>query len=221
MSTASDGFIHRFVAGTNTAAPPLLLLHGTGGSENDLLTLGREIAPGAALLSPRGKVSEGGMARFFRRFSEGVFDQADLAARTEELAAWIQAVTAENKIDATRLIAFGFSNGANIAASLLLRRPEVLAGAILIRAMVPFVPEKQTRTLEGKSVLLLNGRADPIVPLNQPEELATILRNAGAEVELHWERAGHNLTAEDLIVSTRWMESLQSPAASGLKHSAK
>jgi phospholipase/carboxylesterase len=198
------GFTHRFEPATDTNAPTLLLLHGTGGNENDLLPLGRAIVPGAALLSPRGKVLENGMPRFFRRLAEGVFDQEDLALRTRELSEFIDAASENNGIDRTRLFAVGFSNGANMAASVLLRFPDKLAGAILIRAMVPFVP-KQPPDLRDKSVLLLSGREDPIVPTGQAEELASIFKAAGADITLHWEKAGHALTQGDLSTARDWL----------------
>ncbi|MFL5200046.1 MAG: alpha/beta hydrolase, partial [Microvirga sp.] len=153
-------FIHRYEPATAPDAPPLLLLHGTGGDENDLLALGRAVAPGSALVSPRGKVVENGMPRFFRRLSEGVFDEADLRRRADELAGFIAEARAAYGLAAP--IALGFSNGANIAAALLLLRPETLAGAILIRAMVPLA-EPPTPDLAGKPVLILSGSADPIV----------------------------------------------------------
>ena len=135
-------FIHHFEAGHDPTATPLLLLHGTGGNEHDLVPLGRELAPGAALLSPRGKVLENGMPRFFRRFAEGKFDEADVVARANELADFIAASRETHRIGAP--IAVGFSNGANIAAALLLLRPEALAGAILLRAMVPLVQSAES-----------------------------------------------------------------------------
>ncbi|MGI9069923.1 MAG: alpha/beta hydrolase [Bryobacteraceae bacterium] len=207
MSTGASpnlGFTHRFESARDATAPTLLLLHGTGGDENDLLPLGRAIVPGAALLSPRGKVLENGMPRFFRRLAEGVFDQEDLAFRTRDLAEFIDAASENYGIDRTRLFALGFSNGANMAASVLLRFPEKLAGAILIRAMVPFVP-KQVPDLRGKSVLLLSGREDPIVPTDQAEELADIFKSAGADVTLHWENAGHALTQGDVSTARDWL----------------
>ena len=203
-SSVDLGFVHRFEAGTDPEAPTLLLLHGTGGDENDLIPLGRAIAPGAALLSARGKVLEHGMPRFFRRLAEGVFDQDDLRRRTEELATFIEAASREYGIQQERLIAVGFSNGANIAASTLLRYPHSLAGAVLIRAMVPFVPE-QTPRLAQKPILLLSGERDSIVPRNQPEELARIFRSAGADVSLHWEPADHALTPGDVAIAREWL----------------
>jgi phospholipase/carboxylesterase len=197
-------FTHRFEAGTDPLAPTLLLLHGTGGDENDLLPLGRTIAPGSALLSPRGKILENGMPRFFRRLAEGVFDQEDLTQRTAELAGFLQAAAERYGFELDSLMAVGFSNGANIAASLLLRFPQTLAGGILIRAMVPFVRER-VPDLTGKRVLLLSGQLDPIVPMEQPKELASTFKSAGADVTLHWERAGHTLTQADVSTATAWL----------------
>src|SRR4051794_25830930 len=190
-------FVHRFVPGAEHSRATLLLLHGTGGNEDDLLPLGPMIAPGAALLSPRGKVLENGMPRFFRRFAEGQFDQQDLAFRTEELAGFIRAAAEQYGFDPKQLFALGFSNGANIASSLMLRDPEILAGAILIRGMVPFRPAENP-DLSRKPVLLLNGKLDPIAPPAEAEALQSIFRSANAEVELHWENAGHGLTQGDV-----------------------
>jgi phospholipase/carboxylesterase len=200
----NSGFTHRFEPATDATAPTLLLLHGTGGNENDLLPLGRAIVPGAALLSPRGRVLENGMPRFFRRLAEGVFDQEDLALRTRELSGFIDAASENYGIDRTRLYAVGFSNGANMAASVLLRSPDKVAGAILIRAMVPFVL-KQPPDLRDKPVLLLSGREDPIVPTGQAEDLAGIFKSAGADITLHWEKAGHALTQGDVSFARDWL----------------
>ena len=158
-SSVDLGFVHRFDAGTDPHAPTLLLLHGTGGDENDLIPLGRAIAPRAALLSPRGKVLEHGMPRFFRRLAEGVFDQDDLKRRTEELAAFIEAASREYGIQQEQVIAVGFSNGANIAASMLLLRPEILSAAILFRAIenfrrLGFVPPFESYHCEFFQILI-------------------------------------------------------------------
>jgi phospholipase/carboxylesterase len=213
MSESDLQFVHRFEAATDASAPPLLLLHGTGGDENDLLPLGRLISPGSALLSVRGKVLEGGAPRFFRRLAEGVFDQKDLAFRTEELAAFVGAAAKRYGIDQDRLVAVGFSNGANIAASMLLRVPGALAGGVLIRAMVPFPAEQNPADLQGKRVLLLSGRQDPIVPLAQPEELAKMLRTAGADVELVWQPGGHGLIQRDVEQAREWLAKVRGGAA--------
>jgi phospholipase/carboxylesterase len=182
----------------------LLLLHGTGGDENSLLPLGKAIAPGAALLSPRGQVLEQGMARFFRRLAEGVFDQEDLEKRTADLAEFVKRASKAYGIPKGKLVAAGFSNGANIASSLLLRVPEALAGALLMRGMVPFTP-KQAVELHRKPVLLLSGLDDPIVGTDEATELANILRAANAEVTLHWEKAGHTLSQGDVLMAFDWL----------------
>lgn len=212
MSTP-EPFVHRF-----EPAPPgesegtLLLLHGTGGNENDLLPLGRAIAPRAALLSPRGQVLEHGMPRFFRRLAEGVFDHEDLVARTAQLAAFVQASAKQYAFDPQRVVAVGFSNGANIAAAMMLLHPHVLAGAILLRPMVPFVAE-QMPSLAGRRVLVAAGRSDPIVPARQSEVLAEMLRGAGADVTLHWSPGAHGLERADLAAATAWWQAGSTPAA--------
>jgi phospholipase/carboxylesterase len=206
---AELNFIHRFVPAAQANLPPLLLLHGTGGDENDLVPLGQAISPGSALLSPRGKVLEQGMPRFFRRLAEGVFDLDDLKARTNELASFIAAARAAYQLGP--LIAVGFSNGANIAASLLLTQPDVLAGAILLRAMLPFEPDQQPR-LGGKPVLLLSGKSDPFMPEASRQRLAALLTESGAKLTHHTLDAGHNLTQNDLYFATEWLEQFNGPA---------
>jgi phospholipase/carboxylesterase len=198
------GFAHHFEPATVQGAPFVLLLHGTGGDENSLLPLGKAIAPGAALLSPRGKVVEQGMARFFRRLAEGVFDQEDLEARTKDLAEFIDRASAAYSIPKGKLVAAGFSNGANIASSLFLRFPETIAGAALMRGMVPFIPQ-QPVDLKGKPVLILSGTDDPIVGTDEVADLADIFRAAQATVTLHWETAGHNLSQGDVLMAFDWI----------------
>jgi phospholipase/carboxylesterase len=193
-------YVHRFEPATVANATPVLLLHGTGGNEADLLPLGRQLAPGSALLSPRGDVSEHGMPRFFRRFAEGVFDLDDVARRTHALADFIADAATRYGFDPGKLAALGYSNGANIAASLLLLRPEALVRAVLLRPMVVLQP-KTLPDLSGKHVTLLSGRHDPIVPVDHPPQLAKMLRQAGAQVDLHWLDTGHQLTEEDLRLS--------------------
>ena len=201
-TAATTDFIHVFERGEDAARPPLLLLHGTGGDERDLLPLGRAVAPGASLLSPRGKVLEGAAPRFFRRLAEGVFDEADLAARTHELADFVEEARERHGLPAP--IALGFSNGANIAASLLLLRPEVLAGAALLRAMPPF-REPPRPDLSGKPVLLLSGLMDPIMPAAASEALAGAFEALGADVEHRALPAGHGLTQADLASLQGWL----------------
>lgn len=195
-------FIYRFSPG-RADAPTLLLLHGTGGNEDDLIPVGRELSPDAALLSPRGKVLERGMPRFFRRLAEGVFDHEDLMARTHELADFVRAAPERDGFDPRGVFAVGFSNGANIAASLLLLHPRLLRGAILFRPMVPFVPPSPP-DLSGIPVFIGAGQADPLVPAAETERLAALLRTAGAAVTLHWAPAGHQLTAGELAAAKTW-----------------
>ena len=198
MTTTATDFIHRFVPGTAAGAAPLLLLHGTGGDETDLLPLGQMIAPGAALLSPRGKVLENGMPRFFRRLAEGVFDHEDVVRRAHELADF--AAAAGERHGFGKPIAVGFSNGANIAAAILQLRPEALAGAVLIRAMVP-LPAPPAADLAGKPVLILSGAIDPIIPEANAAELARQLSAAGAAVTHEVLPAGHQLTQCDITLA--------------------
>lgn len=199
-----EPFVHRFEpAAESPSEGTLLLLHGTGGNENDLLPLGRAISPHAALLSPRGQVLEHGMPRFFRRLAEGVFDHEDLVARTHHLADWLADSAKEHGFDPKRVVAVGFSNGANIAGSMLLLRPESLAGAILLRPMVPFVPDSLPK-LDRRRVLVAAGQSDPIVPARQSEMLAEMLRNAGADVTLHWSPGAHGLDRSDISAASQW-----------------
>lgn len=200
MSGENSGFIHHFEAGDGAV---LLLLHGTGGNEHDLVGLGRAIAPGAAIVSPRGKVLENGMPRFFRRLAEGVFDLEDLHARTAELAAWIDTFSREQEIDDLPVIAIGFSNGANIAGSLLLSNPGLLAGAVLLRPMVPFDPDPLP-SLAGTRVLISAGVADQLIPVPETERLDELLRSCEADVELAWQPGGHGLTNADVELIQRW-----------------
>ena len=195
---------HVFEPGSDPAAPPLLLLHGTGGDEHDLLTTGRSLSPGSALLSPRGDVNEHGQLRFFRRLAEGVFDFADVERRTHALADFVAAAALRYQFDAARLVAIGFSNGANIAASILLLRPESLAAAILLRPMVVLDPP-QLPDLAGKRLLISSGTQDPIVPPDHPPRLAEIFRRAGANVALHTSAAGHGLGPPDFAAARRWL----------------
>jgi phospholipase/carboxylesterase len=195
-------FIHEFVRGNSDRT--LLLLHGTGGNERDLIPLGRELDPNASLLSPRGKALENGMPRFFRRLAEGVFDLEDLKERTHQLADFVISSADHYKIDNKQIVAVGYSNGANIAASVLLLRPEVLSAAILFRAMVPLTPETQP-DLSSRSVFISAGSLDPIVPASNTRELVELLRRAGADVTIRFLQSGHELTSDDVDLAREWL----------------
>jgi predicted esterase len=203
------GFQHVYQPPTTerSDSPTLLVLHGTGGSEMDLLPLARTLAPKAGVLSPRGKVLERGMPRFFRRLAEGVFDEEDLKFRTGELADFIAAAAVHYRFDARRVVAAGFSNGANIATSLLLLRPESLGAAVLFRAMVPLVPAELPHH-GATPVLLCNGRHDPLVSTAETERLAALLTQTGATVTVRWQPGGHELTPNDVHEAKRWLDSL-------------
>jgi predicted esterase len=198
--------IHHFAPATTDGAPPLLLLHGTGGTELDLVPLAQRLAPGAAILSPRGRVSERGANRFFARLAEGVFDPAEVTQRTQELADFVIAAGAQHGVDPRKLIALGYSNGANIAATLLQLRPEMLAGAVLLRPMVVLDQAATAGVLTGRRVLIASGTADPLVPTSHPDRLAELLRAGGATVELHRASAGHQLTGADLTAAAKFLQ---------------
>jgi phospholipase/carboxylesterase len=196
---SEDPLVRPHVWQPGSSAPPLLLLHGTGGDEHDLLVLRQHLAPDAPVLSPRGTVSENGMPRFFRRLREGVFDEDDLRLRVDELAAFLSA--AEQKYDVTpgSWLAVGFSNGANMASALLLRHPESLVGAVLLAAMVPFAAdEPRDHALAGKRVLIVNGDSDPMATPAETGRLAEQLRRRDADVELLPFTGGHTIDAGQL-----------------------
>lgn len=202
------GFVHHFVpapvASETNERPTLLLLHGTGGNEDSLLDWGRSLAPKDNLLSPRGHVLENGMPRFFRRLAEGVFDEEDLYLRATELAEFIGEASQHYGFDKNNVIAFGYSNGANIAAALLLLHPKLLKAAVLLRAMVPLaltsIPD-----LKDIPVFMASGQRDPLVPRDNAERLATMLRRGGAEVTLNWQDAGHALEAAEVASLHAWL----------------
>lgn len=214
------GFIHRFlppnkVSGSRSREhvtkgkqnfATLLVLHGTGGSEEDMLPLGQQIAPEAAILSPRGKVLENEMPRFFRRLSEGVFDLEDLKFRTYELADFVEQASRIYRFNLQHVIAVGYSNGANIAASELLLRPEIISAAILFRAMVPLVPETLP-DLTNKYIFMSSGLYDPIVPKQEAERLFSLFKKAGAKVSLKWQNSGHELTMKEVQKAKEWLHS--------------
>lgn len=202
------GFMHRWLP-REDAPTTLLMLHGTGGNEDALVSLGKMLEPDASILSPRGKVLENGLPRFFRRLSEGVFDETDLKHRAGELAEFVRRAAEVYRLEPNSVVAVGYSNGANIASATLLLHPEVLSGAILFRPMTPFEPD--ISDLSGLPVFLSAGKRDPLVPTENVERLAAILEKAGAAVTLHWEDAGHELTDNELRVARRWLSDLEEP----------
>src|ERR687889_2502842 len=202
--TPDLGFDHCYLAGDDESGPTLLLLHGTGGNEEDLIPLGQELLPGATMLSPRGKVSEYGAPRFFRRLAEGVFDHEDLLFRTHELAAFVESAAKEYGFDRSRIVAVGYSNGANVAASTILLHPGLLRAAVLFRAMVPFEPDL-TPDLSGMPVFMAAGRMDRMIPPDNTQRLADILVEAGADVDLRWRDTGHPLTYEEVGEAKQWL----------------
>jgi phospholipase/carboxylesterase len=199
------GFIHRYLpAESSETRDTLLVLHGTGGDENDLISIGQSVAPGAAILSPRGNVLENGAPRFFRRLSEGVFDPKEVRTRAEELARFIRAATITYRLDPSRIFAFGYSNGANVASTVMLVEPGTLRGAVLLRPMLVYEPTEK-KELTGSAVLLSAGRMDPIVPAESVERLVQLLESAHAEVTLKWQLAAHNLVPNEVREAADWL----------------
>lgn len=195
-------FVHRFERRTSPFT--LLVLHGTGGDENDLVPIARSLAPEASVLSPRGKVLEAGAPRFFARAAPGVFDANEIRGRAAELAEWIRSVAAEYKLDPAKIFAFGYSNGANIASSLMLLDPGVIGGAVLLRPMIVIEP-RELPDLKGAPVLISAGKVDSMTPPGDTEKLARMLTEAGATVDLAMQNAGHDLLPQDFAVAKRWL----------------
>jgi phospholipase/carboxylesterase len=204
--TPTFTYHHAFEPASEPGARPLLLLHGTGGSEQDLLRLGRMLSPAGALLSPRGDVSEGGSLRFFGRVSEGIFDPAEVTRRTHALAEFVVSAARHYGIELQQLTAVGFSNGANMAGALLLLRPETAGAAILFRPMVVLDQPAPPASLAGKRVLLIHGTTDPLVPPDHPERLAGLFRAGGADVRVENIPASHALTPQDVAAAQSWLE---------------
>jgi phospholipase/carboxylesterase len=222
MTSKNLNFIHRFIPSSKNSEEKydnysndkdnlisknpatLLLLHGTGGNEDDLIPLGRLIYPNANLLSPRGKVLEHGMPRFFKRLAEGVFDIEDLKFRTQELAKFVNEASLQYSFDLSKTIAVGFSNGANIAASLLLLYPQVIAGAVLFRPMIPIIPNNLPN-LSEKKIVILSGQYDPIVSKKQAEDLFSLLKKTDAKVTIQWQESGHEITQDDVQIAKKWL----------------
>jgi predicted esterase len=201
---ADLGFVHKFVPSTGGSNLTLLLLHGTGGNEGDLIQMGKELSAKAALLSPRGRVLENGAPRFFRRFSEGVFDINDLTEQTHALARFIDEASKAYRLERGNVVAVGYSNGANIAGSLLILHPGFLAAAVLFRPMVPFIPQTLPR-LTGKPIMILAGTRDGVVPEAETVRLKELLDKAGADATLRWAEATHAITVQELVAAKEWL----------------
>jgi phospholipase/carboxylesterase len=198
-------FVHQFIPPPDGRTDRvLLLLHGTGGNENDLVPLGRDLDPDAALLSLRGNVLENGMPRFFRRLAEGVFDEEDVVRRANELADFIESAATKYQFDQQNVTAVGYSNGANIAAAVFLLRPGAITSAVLFRAMVPLVPDKNP-DLIGTRVLICTGTHDPIIPVENAERLTEMLQAAGADVTLRLQNASHQLMFDEIAAAKNWL----------------
>lgn len=203
--TEDLGFIHRFVPVDEPAAgDTLIVLHGTGGDENDLISIGQAIAPGAAILSPRGNVLENGAPRFFKRMAEGVFDPKEVRSRAAELARFIRAATITYRLDPARVFALGYSNGANIASTVMLTEPGILRGSILFRPMLVYEPPEQN-DLTGSAVFISAGRIDSIVPVDSVERLVALFESARAKVTLKWQLAGHSLMPSEVREASEWL----------------
>lgn len=202
--SANLGFVHRFRPAANGSPDTLLVLHGTGGSEDDLIGIAQTVAPGAAVISPRGNVLEAGAPRFFRRLAEGVFDPAEVRSRGEELAKFIRAAVARYELDPTWVFALGYSNGANIASTVMLIDPGLIRAAILLRPMFVFEPDEQV-DLAGSAVLISAGRVDPIVSADSVEKLVRLLTERGVEVTLKWQPGGHNLVPSEVKEAAGWL----------------
>jgi predicted esterase len=204
MSPPDLSFVHRFLPGTEATAPVLLLLHGTGGDENDLIPLGELLWPGASLLSPRGQVLEQGMPRFFRRIAPGVFDEDDLRRRAHDLADFIVQAAERYDIDRDRLVAVGYSNGANMAAATLMLHPDVFRHAVLWHAQVP-LRLQLLPNITSHGVLLTGGRRDSVVPPLETENLRGLLAACGAAVRLVWFDTDHALSEADVSAARQWL----------------
>ncbi|EDL65937.1 alpha/beta hydrolase [Bacillus sp. SG-1] len=196
---------HIFKQGNKENGPTLLLLHGTGGNERNLLPLAEMIAPGYSVLGVRGNVSEHGMPRFFRRLAEGVFDEEDLVFRTKELKKFIDESAEKYGFDRNNVLAIGYSNGANIAASMMYHYNDAVQGAILFHAMVP-LRSVDMADLSGTPVFLGAGENDPLIPAQETKELADALRSSNADVTEYWTRGGHQLTREEIEQAADWFK---------------
>jgi phospholipase/carboxylesterase len=201
---SAQSFRHLYRPATGATPYSLLLLHGTGGDEHDMVPLAEAILPGAGIISPRGQVNENGAPRFFRRFAEGVLDVEDWRERSEALADFVAGICAEHEISPKTLLAIGYSNGANIAQGLLLLRPEVLGGAILLRPMF-ITDDVPVKDLGGRPILLLGGSHDPIIPADNLPQVAQQLGKLGAHVTVKSVQASHGLVQDDIGLAREWL----------------
>ncbi|MBM7564124.1 alpha/beta hydrolase [Paenibacillus sacheonensis] len=197
---------HIFQPGTDSHAPVLLMLHGTGGDEHDLLPLAKLLSPSSAVLSVRGNVLENGMPRFFRRLAEGIFDEEDLRFRTKELYAFLDEAASKYGFSRDNVVAVGYSNGANIAGSLLFHYSDALQGAVLHHPMVP-LRNLALPDLTNVPVFIGAGTNDPICTASETEELTSLLQGAGADVTVHWEQNGHRLSSTEVNEAATWFAS--------------
>lgn len=203
--------IHVFEQGTDVTQPTLVLFHGTGGNERDLLPLAELLAPGASVLGVRGNVLENGMPRFFRRLAEGIFDEEDLIFRTHEVKQFLDEAAAKYGFDPGNLVAVGYSNGANIAGSLMFHYGNIFRAAVLLHPMVP-LRGLTLPSLEGVPVFIGAGTNDPIIPIPETKELEALLSGAGAEVTSHWGNQGHRLSAAEAEAARDWLANLTDSA---------
>lgn len=197
--------IHVFRKGKDITKPTLVLFHGTGGNEQDLLPLAEMLSPDSSVLGIRGNVLENGMPRFFRRLAEGVFDEADLVFRTHEIKQFLDEAAEKYGIDANNLVAVGYSNGANIAGSLLFHYKDIFRAAVLLHPMVP-LRNVELPSLEGVSIFIGAGTNDPLITSTETQELEGILQKAGAEVTTHWGNQGHRLSMAEAEAAKDWLQ---------------
>lgn len=196
--------IHVFHKGKDVTKPTLVLFHGTGGNEQDLLPLAGMLSPDSSVLGIRGNVLENGMPRFFRRLAEGVFDEADLIFRTHEIKQFLDEAAVQYGFDAGNLVAVGYSNGANIAGSLLFHYKDIFRSAVLLHPMVP-LRNAQLPSLEDVSIFIGAGTNDPLIASSETEDLEKILEQAGADVTTHWGNHGHRLSAAEAEAARDWL----------------
>lgn len=197
--------IHIFHKGKDITKPTLVLFHGTGGNEKDLLSLAEMLSPDSSVLGIRGNVLENGMPRFFRRLAEGVFDEADLIFRTHEIKQFLDEAAAQYGFDADNLVAVGYSNGANIAGSLLFHYKDIFRSVVLLHPMVP-LRNVALPALNGVSIFIGAGTNDPLIASGETQELEEILKGAGADVTTHWGNQGHRLSAAEAEAARDWLK---------------